>query len=229
LVVLAVVVAAGAVWLTLDDRFYVYQADVVGAARLSPDEIFQSSGLPGIHVLWVRSEQVEARLLAALPSLERVDVACGLPARCTIVVAERQPRMVWNEDGRFWWVDAEGVVFPAQDLAQAQEALLEGWMVRGPLPRNEEGQLDERVRVALTELWTVGVDAPPSLTYVPARGLVFVDERGWRVILGQGAGMDRRLRVLEWLAADLEARGLTPRFVDVRFPDAPYYSLTNEW
>ena len=31
------------------------------------------------------------------------------------------------------------------------------------------------------------------------------------------------------LAASLEARGLTPRFVDVRFPDAPYYSETNEW
>lgn len=229
LVVLTVAVAAVAVWLTLDDRFYVYHADVVGAARLSPDEVFQASGLPGIHVLWVRPEEVEARLLAALPSLERAQVACGLPARCTIVVAERQPRMVWNEDGKLRWVDAEGVVFPAQDLAQAQEALSEGRTVRGPLPLNEEGQLEERVRVALAELWTAGVDAPPSLTYVPARGLVFVDERGWRVILGQGPGMDRRLRVLEWLAADLEARGLTPRFVDVRFPDAPYYSLTNEW
>jgi len=229
LIVLAAVTAAGAVWLTLDDRFYVYHADVVGTARLSPDEVFQASGLPGIHVLWVRSEEVEARLLAALPSLERAQVACGLLDRCTIVVAERWPRMVWNDDGRLWWVDAEGVVFPAQDLAQAQEVLSEGLMVRGPLPQNEEGQLDERVRVALAELWAVGVDALPSLTYVPARGLVFVDEQGWRVILGQGPGMDRRLQVLEWLEADLEARSLTPRFVDVRFPDAPYYSLTNEW
>ena len=41
--------------------------------------------------------------------------------------------------------------------------------------------------------------------------------------------MEERLEVLEWLAADLEARGLTPRFVDVRFVDAPYYSLTNDW
>ena len=69
----------------------------------------------------------------------------------------------------------------------------------------------------------------PPFTYVPGRGLVFTDERGWRVIVGQGPGMATRLQVLEWLAADLEARGLTPRFVDVRFSDAPYYSLTNDW
>ena len=85
------------------------------------------------------------------------------------------------------------------------------------------------VRVALAELWAAGANVPPLLDYVPARGLVFIDERGWRVILGQGPGMEERLRVLEWLVTDLEARGLTPRFVDVRFADAPYYSLTNDW
>jgi hypothetical protein len=41
--------------------------------------------------------------------------------------------------------------------------------------------------------------------------------------------MKRRLEALETIAADLEARGIDPKFVDVRFPDAPYYSLTNEW
>jgi hypothetical protein len=35
--------------------------------------------------------------------------------------------------------------------------------------------------------------------------------------------------VLEAIAADLEGRGIKPKFVDVRFPEAPYYSLTNEW
>jgi hypothetical protein len=89
--------------------------------------------------------------------------------------------------------------------------------------------LDERVRVALTELWAVGMNVSPSLTYVPGRGLVFTDDRGWRVILGQGQGMEERLRVLGWLVADLEARDVVPRFVDVRFADAPYYSLMNDW
>lgn len=242
LVVLLFVIAVGALWLALDDRFYVYDADVVGVVRVSPDDVFQASGLPGLHILWVCPADVEARILAALPTLESAHVICGLqvPAlnagpqsRCAITVAERQPRVMWNEDGQLWWIDAEGVIFPASPSIPPSGgdggAAAGGWLVRGPLPRGEDGWLDARVRVALTELWAAGVGVSPSLDYVPGRGLVFVDERGWRVILGQGPGMDGRLQVLERLVSSLTARGLTPRFVDVRFPDAPYYSLANEW
>jgi len=226
-----IVVAASALWLAFDDRFYVYHADVVGAVHLSSDEVFRASGLPGLHVLWARPAEIEARLLDALPSLEGAEVACALPAQCKIAVVERQPRVLWDEDGHLWWIDAAGVVFPAEVAAgaTAREMLPEGWLVRGPLPRDEDNLLDEHVRVALTELWTAGVNLPPVLYYVPSRGLVFTDERGWRIVIGQGPGMERRLQVLEWLVVDLEARGLTPRFVDVRFAGAPYYSLTNDW
>lgn len=239
LLLLPVVVSAGALWLTLDDRFYVYHADVVGAVRVSPDEVFRASGLPGLHILWVRSAVVEDRILATLPSLESARVVCGLQpvtlsdgllAQCTIAVVGRRPRMIWNDDGQLWWIDAYGVIFPAHPSFPpiGGEEGGEGWLVRGPLPQDEDGRLDEPVRVALAELWAVGVDVSPLL-YVPDRGLMFTDERGWRVIVGQGPGMAERLQVLEWLTADLKARGLTPRFVDVRISDAPYYSLTNDW
>jgi hypothetical protein len=237
LLALSILVVAGALWLTLDNRFYVYYADVVGAIHVSPDDIFQSSGLPGLHILWVRSGEVEKRILAAEPSVESAQVACPLllhslvsgaepAAECIITIVERRPRVLWDDDGRLWWIDAEGVVFSADGAAP--EMLSERWVVYGSLPQGEDGQLSERVRVALSELWATGRNVSP-LYYVPERGLTFVDERGWRVILGQGPGMDRRLQVLEGLAADLEARGLTPKFVDVRFVDAPYYSLANEW
>ncbi len=233
LILSLVTMVAGALWLALDDRFYVYHVNVVGAVRVSPDEVFRASGLPGLHILWARSAEIEARVLTALPTLERARAVCGLQppapgaglpaALCTITVVERQPRVMWDEDGQLWWIDDAGVIFSAQGT------LSEGWLVRGPLPRDDDGRLDERVRIGLAELWTSGADVSPPFTYVPGRGLVFTDERGWRVIVGQGPGMAVRLQVLEWLAADLEARGLTPRFVDVRFSDAPYYSLTNDW
>jgi hypothetical protein len=233
LLLLLSVAAIGSLWLTLDDRFYVYHANVVGADRVSPTEVFQASGLPGLHILWARSAEIEARILAALPPIESARVVCKLPAACTITIAERQPEVTWDEDGQLWWIDAEGIIFPASPSfippnGEEREGT-EEWLVRGPLPRDEDGRLDERVHVALTELWTAGTNMSPSLSYVPEWGLVFTDERGWPVIVGQGPGMAERLRVLEYLAADLEARGLTPQFVDVRFPDAPYYSLTNDW
>ncbi|MEA3338515.1 MAG: cell division protein FtsQ/DivIB [Chloroflexota bacterium] len=223
LLLLLVVVIVGGLWLALDDRFYVYHADVTGAGRVSPDEVFRASGLLGLHALWVRPAAVEARILAELPSFESARVACGvLDEECTIAVVERQPRVAWDEDGKLWWIDADGIIFPAP------EALAEGWLVQGPLPRDGDGRLDERVRVALSELWLVGADVS-RLLYVPDRGLTCTNERGWRIILGQGPGMAERWRALKLLTGDLEVRGLTPRFVDVRFPDAPYYSLTNEW
>ncbi len=242
LILSLVTMVAGALWLALDDRFYVYHVNVVGAVRVSPDEVFRASGLPGLHILWARSAEIEACVLTALPTLESARSVCGLQppasgtglpaASCTITVVERQPRVMWDEDGQLWWIDDAGVIFSAPlslPPIGGDEGGWEGWLVRGPLPRDDDGRLDERVRVGLAELWTSGADVSPPFTYIPGRGLVFTDERGWRVIVGQGPGMAMRLQVLEWLAADLEARGLTPRFVDVRFSDAPYYSLTNDW
>jgi hypothetical protein len=231
LLALVIVVVALALWVLLDDRFYVYSADVEGTVRVSPREVFWAGDLPGLHVLWVKPSEIEAQILAALPSLESAEVACRLPSNCTIAVVERQPRMMWNDDGQLWGVGADGVVFPASPSSVPPIGGEEGggWVVRGPLPKDEDDLLAEPARVALAELWASGVEMSPELTYMPSRGFVVTDRRGWRVIVGQGAGMDARLEALEIVAAHLEAREVTPRFVDVRFPEAPYYSLTNEW
>ncbi|MCP4539050.1 MAG: FtsQ-type POTRA domain-containing protein [Chloroflexi bacterium] len=223
LLALLAVLTAATMWLIIDDRFYVSHVDVVGAVRVSPDEIYEASGLSGLHILWAHPVGVENRILNSLPTIGSAQVKCRIPADCAIVVVERQPRVVWDEGGLLWWIDEEGVIF------NAQGALLDGWLVRGPLPRSEDGRLDERVRIALTELWSTGQDVASEFEYVPAQGLVFIDERGWLVVLGQGPGMVKRLQVLERMTSDLEARSLVPKFIDVRFADAPYYSLTNDW
>jgi hypothetical protein len=228
-VLVALAIAAGGlvVWLTLDARFYVYSAEIGGVRRVSEGEIFEASELMGLHILWARPAAIEARILDKLPSVESVEVACSLPSDCRIAVAERQPRVLWDEDGQLWWIDEEGAVFPAQGGATNLDAAKDTrgrWLVRGPLPRSDEGNLDEQVRVALTELWTSGEDVPTEFDYTTEHGLSFVEAHGWTVIIGQGAGMGERLRILEQLTAHLKARGVTPRFVDVRFPKAPYYA-----
>jgi hypothetical protein len=221
LVVVGLLVA-GAMWVLLSDRFYVYQAEVQGTLRLSADDVFWASDLPGLHVLWVNTDKIEEQILTALPSLESTEVSCRLPAECIITVVERQSMTMWDDDGQLWWVNPDGTVFPA---TREQS---EGWTVRGPLPRDGEERLVEPVRVALSELWACGIEVDQLMYYVPGKGLIVTDKRGWRVVVGQGSGMGERVRTLEAIAAHLEAQGLTPKFVDVRFPDAPYYSLTND-
>jgi hypothetical protein len=259
LLVLAIVGAGLTVWLTVDARFYVYDAQIVGNRLLSHQEIFEVSGLQGLHILWARSGAIESRILEALPSLKSVAASCHLPSECTIYVVERRPRILWDEgpgtSGGLWWIDEEGAVFPwvapipvgddttaaaagsdstdpatAPGIHAGQVKSLndpsQRWAVIGPLPReggHDQDHLDDQVRVALNELWESGIEPPVEFQYSAELGLSFIDERGWRVIVGKGSGMARRLQVLDRLAADLQSRGVTPRFVDLRFPEVPYY------
>jgi hypothetical protein len=134
-----------------------------------------------------------------------------------------------SASNELWWIDEEGAIFPARDVMTGTESVEDGgsrWRVAGPLPREDgsvDGKLDEQVRVALAELWQSGRELPEEFQYSPTQGLSFVDQRGWRVVVGRGPGMSRRLRVWERLVEHLESQGTTPRFVDVRFPEAPYY------
>jgi hypothetical protein len=227
LLALAAVVGALVLWLTVDSRFYVYDAQIDGTRRLSTEQVFDASGLRGLHILWARPAAIESQILESLPSLESVEASCQLPSKCSIAVVERRPRVLWEDSGQRSWIDDQGTVFDAQDAAADVGYLGEDagqWSVTGPLPLEEEGHLDPSVRVALEELWQSERDLPGIFQYSPAQGLSFVDENGWRVVVGEGSGMARRLQVLDGLVAHLKAAQVTPRFVDVRFPEAPYYA-----
>ena len=207
-----------ALWLTLDDRFYVYDASIVGADGVMRESVLRASRLPGIHIFWVRSSDVVSNILAGNPGLESATVTCRLPADCTIAVVERQPLIVWEDAGQVWCVDEAGLATPSEG------SLPSGWLVRGQLPLKDDNTLDEPVRVGLEELWAAGVDMTQVMYYTPELGLVFVDQRGWRVAVGVGRGMAPRLEALEQVAANLQARGVTPGLVDVHLPNAPYYT-----
>ena len=217
------------IWLAVDQRFYIYRSDVTvkGAVHISPDAVFQASELAGLHVLWVDRKAVSAHVQEAIPAIENARVRCGLLTNCTLAVEEREPVVTWKDEGSLWWIDDQGIVFSAE-RAPTEESL-QGWLVSGPLPRDGEHRLEERVLIALNELRAIDPQLTPVLRYRPGRGFVFTDHRGWRVVVGKGAGVEERLALLEQLASSLQARDLTPQFVDVRFPEAAYYSLTNEW
>jgi len=209
-------------WFAFSPQFYVTSAQVVGAQRVPPQAVFAASGLQRLHILWANPRAAERRILENIPSIERVRVSCQLPARCVIAVTEREVMAAWEQGGAYYWVDRAGGAFPAAGPLEGK------WRVSGPLPTDEQGLVVQDVLVGLEELERLGVRPGPIL-YRPGRGLVLEDPAGWRVVVGQGTGMARRLQVYLKIRAHLMAKGITPRFVDVRFPDAPYYSVTNDW
>lgn len=220
---MVVAVAVGAVvWFSYSPRFYVVDAQIAGAERVPEQLVFEASGLRFLHILWASEDAAEDSLLRALPSLAAAEVTCTLPAYCTIAVTERAPLLTWQDSGQLYWVDAEGWFSPAE------QPLAEGWTVSGPLPVAAEGRLGQDVLAALVELEQLGLETR-TLGYASGRGLLFEDSAGWRVVLGQGTGMARRMAVYAVVREHLVQRGIFPRFVDVRFPEAPYYSEVGEW
>ncbi len=218
----ALAVLALAAWVAFSPLFVVHEVEVTGAGRVAAAAVVSASGLDGRHVLGVNRRAAAARIVAQLPAVERARVACGLPARCTVTVVERAPLLAWETTEGLLWMDAAGATSPAG------EPLAERWLVSGPLPVGEDGRVDAAVLVGLAELEQLGI-RPGRVAYVTGRGLVLPDPAGWRVVVGQGTGMEQRLRVYAAVRAHLLESGIHPRFVDVRFPAAPYYSETNEW
>ncbi|HEY75840.1 MAG TPA: FtsQ-type POTRA domain-containing protein [Thermoflexia bacterium] len=220
LLVVALLVGAVALWLTFSPRFYVLQVEVEGTNRVSPEEVFAASGLERLHILWVNEKEAEARIVEQIPSVTAASVVCRLPADCVIRVEESPMLATWQVEGSLFWVDQAGGVIPAT------EPLAGGWYVTGPI--GSGGQVDEDVITALVELERLGVPPQPVM-YREGRGLVLTDEEGWKVIVGEGSGMAERMAVYARVKEYLLANGIHPLFVDVRFPKAPYYSVTNEW
>lgn len=215
-----VLLVAGLGWLWLDARWYVASSrvEVEGASPQRVAAIVQRSGLPGLHGLWVDERAVEAAV-ASMPAIRAVEVERHLyPAGCRIIVEEREPSFAWvGPDGRRRWVSDDGVLFsPADDRSLPE--------VVGPLPDAE--RLPPPVVASVRALLAQGVHIT-ALVYNPRYGLVWRDEAGEDVVfgLGEAEAMAQRWRLYRLLAEHLQQRGLFPLVIDVRFPEAPTYSL----
>ena len=211
-----------ALWIGLSPRFTVASAVVTGASRVCGEAVVAASGLRQQHILRVDERAAARRILEQVPSVKQVEISCGLPADCVIAVVEREPLLTWDSGEGLLWVDAAGAAFAAPQLLEGR------WVVSGPLPVDERGLVDSEVLLGLAELTRLGI-RPGPISYRPGRGLVLDDPAGWRIVLGQGTGMEQRLRVYAAVRAYLLAEGIHPRFVDVRFPAAPYYSESSDW
>lgn len=210
------------IWFALSPLFHIADAQVIGVSRVAAGDVFAASGLAQRHVILANGRAAEANILAQLPALKEAQVSCFLPADCVISVVEWEPLLTWDTGAGLVWVDGAGSVSNADRVMEGR------WLVNGPLPTDERGLVERDVLLGIAELTGLGV-GPGMVSYRSGRGLVLQDPAGWRVIVGQGTGMEERLQVYAEIRDHLLANDIRPTFVDVRFPSAPYYSETNEW
>jgi len=214
------VVAAVAVELVVDEAFYIYNPAVVGNQRVPASDIIAASGIETLHILWLQPESTSRALTLKMSELHSASVGCALPARCTIQVVEREPALEWKQGQTRTWVDAEGMAFPARGQTPAIPVIEVAPEVPALLPGRH---VAPELLSAIADLVRVLPDVK-TFRYTTGRGFEFADPQGrWPVYVGVGPDMAARVSMWKALAANLASRNVRPRYIDVRYPQAPHY------
>lgn len=210
--------------------FYVPSASVFGNSRIPSEEINGIIGVSGQNIFTLQPDELERRLRLNYPEITSAQVDVYLPNVVYVTVVERQPVVVWLQNGAYTWVDETGVAFRPRGEAAGLVAITASDAPPAginplidpysPPPFIQKELVD--AAIALSPL----VPAGTTLTYSAADGFGFTDPRGWRAAFGTSAhDMPLKVRVYQALVDSLVQRNKTPIFISVVHPDGPYYRM----
>jgi cell division septal protein FtsQ len=214
-------IGAAVLFLIFGDTFYVTRVSIGGNLRTPAEEILQISEIGGQHILWVKYGEAVERIVNGIPSIKSARVDCQLPNKCTIKVQERQPRVAWQFGGAVTWMADDGMAFAARVVNGEDLQIVSIEAPQGPalLPGKEA---DQRIVTAALAV----AKALPNVRhykYSAEHGLEFQSAYDFPVYLGLGENMADRAMMWKAVEAQLEQQGITPQFVDLRYPVAPYF------
>jgi cell division protein FtsQ len=221
---LAVLAAAGAgtAWLLTSPRFAITEVAVVGASRLTPEEIVAASGIgPGTNLFRLDRGAVVARL-DGLPLVRRADLVRRFPNRVTLAVEERRPFTLAHA-GRLHWIDEQGVSLGAETRAVVPEAPVITGLGPADLAAGA-GAPTARVAVGISLLRMLLRSETALLRQISEidvsrpDGPVLYTVEGVEVRLG-AEDWEARLGRLQGVLAQVRAGGEPVNAIDLRFRD----------
>ena len=98
--------------------FVVRQVEITGAVNQPRLSIYRELLEGGSDAMLLTDLTAMRARLKALPWVKDVSIARRWPDRLEVRVTERKPAALWQRHGSIRLIDAEGVVLPADDLAQ---------------------------------------------------------------------------------------------------------------
>ena len=217
-------VAGAILYVWLSDTFYVTHISVAGNVLTPAQEIVQTSGIGGQHMFWVNHAAASERIVNGNPAIKSARVDCQLPNRCVIKVQERQPSVAWRFGGAVTWIADDGMAFAAHRDANLSLITIEAPQGPALLPGKEADQRIVTAAVAVAR----AMPKVRQYKYTTEHGLEFQSKDGFPVYLGLGENMADRAMMWKAVEAELRALGMTPQFVDLRYPVAPYLISSND-
>ena len=224
--VMTVLVIGAVLFVVFGDTFYVTRVSITGNLRTPAQEILQISEIGGQHILWVKTGEAADRIANGIPSIKSARIDCQLPNKCTIKVQERQPSVAWQFGGAVTWIANDGMAFAARAIKGEDLKLITIEAPQGPALQPGR-EADQRIVTAVLAV----AQALPNVRhykYSAEHGLEFQSDRDFPVYLGLGENMADRAMLWKALDAQLEQQGITPKFVDLRYPVAPYFVRDDE-
>jgi hypothetical protein len=206
-------------------------AQVTGNQILSPAEINSALNATGKPVFLLVPSELETRLRLNYPELMSARVSITLPNVLSVQVAERKPVIRWEQGSSYTWVSEDGIAFrprgeltglisvnalsaPPTEGNTSSDALTPAPFISPDMVRAIEG---------------LAGHVPPGMTilYDASFGFGWNDPRGWRVYFGTKASdVELKMRVYEAMVNSLAQRGIRPALINVTYPTAPYYRMS---
>ena len=204
---------AAALWIYTSPRFMLREVQIGSTAHVPTAEVAAAlSPLRGRHLLGLSLADVESRLTTN-PWVERAAIRKELPDRLVVQIEERQPVALLRQEEELFYVDGEGFVIGAYELAGPVDLVLLSVAPGVDLEVSQTLELAARLeRLApamMRELSEVDVLGRGEYR-VHAAGLDFP-------VLVSGEGVERQLIKLGALLPEIAARFDAIEAVDLRF------------
>jgi len=157
-----------------------------------------------------------------------VDVKVYLPNHVYVTVSERTPVILWQQGEGYTWIDSEGVAFRPRGVITGLVSIIgAGNPPVGVSSTNDQLSPPPFMQKDLVDAILVlaaHVPADSTMFFDPKDGLGWTDARGWKALFGVSArNMPLKVRVYQSLVDSLLSRGTVPLFINVAYPDAPFY------
>jgi len=210
--------------------FFVPGATVLGNNHIAKEEINTILGVTGQSIFTVKPDELESRLRMNYPELLSADVKVYLPNHVYVTVSERTPVIMWQQGEGYTWIDRSGVAFRPRGL---QAGLVPVIAVDEPIPGiaspddlfSPPPYMQEELVDAILALSPL-LPAGTTMTFDSTNGLGWKDPRGWQTYFGTSAhDMPLKARVYQSLVDSLMLRSIYPEYINVVYPEAPYYRM----
>lgn len=205
------------------DLFYVRSIAVGGLRYMTKEEVFSYADIANLHIFWVEADEVRDNLMR-YPTVADVQVRLSWPPNMVnIVIEEREPALVWEQNGVAMWIDVQGRIMSQRedrpDLVRvaADQAVDES-------AYSDDTHLKTDIVYGTLQLQELRPDVA-TWRYHPTKGLGFRNDNGWDVWLGVGVNMPEKLLIYEAISDNILARGIQAGEVNIVDPDAPFYTV----